>query len=106
MLLINGIPPPPPLSGTATEELTLGCGLGEKETWRGWNGHGYDGEDDTAPPPPELGVGEAIGGSCGEVVVELELPGGAAAEEEEETLIASFWVSWHVLSIEPLLKAK
>lgn len=67
LLLINGIPPPPPFSGNVDGLVAgkiglVGAGLGVFES-RGRKGQGYDGEDDTAPP--ELSGGAAIGGCFG-----------------------------------------
>lgn len=82
LLLINGIPPSlsGTMDGTFTGELAVGAGLGEA-AWRGWNGHGNAGEDDTTPP--EEGSG-AVTGGCSEGITEVS--GGGV----EDTFMASF----------------
>ncbi|CAL5325494.1 unnamed protein product [Camellia sinensis] len=52
LLFINGMPSP--LSGLAAGSIAVGAGLGDIDS-RGWNGHGYAGDDDTMPT--ELGDG-------------------------------------------------
>lgn len=76
LLLIKGMPPPLPGTrlGTVTGEVALGAG--ETAAWRGLNGHGYTGEDDTIGPP-EVGAGAAAGGKSGEGVVVAFLGGSA-----------------------------
>jgi hypothetical protein len=95
--LINGIPPPVSgtRDGTVTGELAVGAGLGEA-AWRGWNGQGNAGEDDTTPP--EEGDGAATGGSSGGI---WEASGGGV----EEIFMESFSVAWHAFR-DPLLMAK
>ena len=65
LLLMNGMSSP--FSGTkdglVAGKIAIGAGLGEA-SWRGWNGHGNAGDDDTEPP--ELGRGAEIGDSSGE----------------------------------------
>ena len=69
---------PPPLSGitvgTVSGELALGAG---ETAWRGRNGHGYAGEDDTTDPP-EVGAGAAAGGNSIEGMVAFS--GGSAGD--------------------------
>lgn len=75
---------PPPLSGTRVGTVTGELALGAGETaWRGRNGHGYAGEDDTTDPP-EVGAGAATGGNSGEGVVAFS--GGSSGE----TFMGSF----------------
>ena len=97
LLLIKGMPPP--LSGitvgTVTGELALGAG---ETAWRGRNGHGYTGEDDTTDPP-EVGAGATSGGNSDDGVVAFS--GGSAGV----TFMESFCEPWHVLK-EPFLKVK
>lgn len=86
LLLINGMPLPPPLSGTTVGivigENELGAGLGELiGSCRGRYGHGYDGDEETTPPV--AGGGASIGGISGGKVLPLLLSGG-------NTLIDSF----------------
>lgn len=81
LLLINGMPSSPLLSGPiegliAGRILPTGAGVGVLGSW-GRNGQGYAGEEDTAPP--ELSGGAAVGGCGGEVCA-----------SEKDTLMASF----------------
>lgn len=93
---MNGISPP--FSGTIgpfAGNTALGPGLGELAS-RGWNGHGYAGEDDIKPP--DITGGAPAGGFSGGEA-------GLDAGIENDTLIASFWPCKHAALV-PLLNEK
>lgn len=74
--------------GEIPTEVQAGPGLAPSFS-RGWNGQGYDGEDETSPP------GVAGGG----------FSGGEDCEVVDVISTASFWPCSHGMLV-PLLKAK